>query len=108
MVSGHRTTHGAPFFNTDKLTAGDAIIVETKDTWYVYRVTGEDVVDPSDIGVVLPVPGRPGERPTQKLLTFTTCDPKYSASHRRIVHGVLAQTEPKSQGEPAALTTGKA
>jgi sortase A len=106
VVSGHRTTHGAPFFNTDKLKDGDAVVVETATEWYVYKVTGETSVDPSDVGVVLPVPNDPGAKPTQKLLTFTTCNPKYSASHRLIIHGVLAEQEPKSQGQPAALTTG--
>ena len=106
MVSGHRTTHGAPFFHTDALKAGDAVVVETQNDWYVYDVTGETVVSPHDVGVVLPVPGKPGVVPTQHLLTFTTCNPRYSASQRLIVHGLLAGTYPKSGPAPAALTTG--
>lgn len=108
VVSGHRTTHGAPFFNADALRAGDAIVLETRDSWFVYRVTGETVVDPTDVGVILPVPGRPGAQPTQKLLTFTTCNPRYSASQRLIVHGELAAQQLKSAGEPTALRTGQA
>jgi sortase A len=108
VVSGHRTTHGAPFFNTDKLQPGDAVVVETATTWFVYKITSEESVSPSDVGVVLPVPNEPKAVATQKLLTFTTCNPKYSASHRLIVHGVLATQELKTQGQPAALTTGKA
>lgn len=108
VVSGHRTTHGAPFYNADRLHPGDAIVVETRDAWFVYRVTGESVVPPTDLAVILPVPNRPGATPTDRLLTFTTCNPRFSASQRLIVHGTLATVQLKSQGTPAALTTGKA
>lgn len=108
VLSGHRTTHGAPFYGVDSFKAGDAIVVETRDTWFVYRVTGESIVDPSDIGVTFPVPEHAGQQPTQRLITLTTCNPRYSASQRLIVHGVLATSEPKSQGIPPALQTGKA
>lgn len=107
VVSGHRTTHGAPFFDTGEFRPGDAIVVQTAREWYVYRVTGKESVDPTDVGVVLPVPNQPGATPTRKLLTFTTCDPKYSASHRLIIRAVLAQQEPTSVGKRAALTTGR-
>jgi sortase A len=96
VISGHRTTHGAPFFHTDSLQAGDDVIVETPLAWYVYKVTGNEVVKPTDVAVVLPVPRQPGVAPTQKLLTLTTCNPRYSASQRLIIHGVLAGTYPKS------------
>ena len=47
-----------------------------------------------------------GEVPKQKLLTLTTCNPKYSARQRLIVFAVLDAALPKSQGEPPALTAG--
>jgi sortase A len=39
-VAGHRVGKGEPFLNIDQLQAGDAVIVETKSWWYVYRVKG--------------------------------------------------------------------
>src|SRR4051794_27881571 len=39
-VAGHRVGKGEPFLNIDKLRSGDAVIVETKSSWYVYRVLG--------------------------------------------------------------------
>ncbi|HVV30627.1 MAG TPA: class E sortase [Mycobacteriales bacterium] len=108
VVSGHRTTHGAPFYDVNEFKAGDAIVVETRDVWYVYKVTGETVVKPSAIEVTYPVPGDKGAVPTQKLITLTTCNPRYSAKQRLIVHGVLASQMDKSAGEPAALVTGRA
>jgi sortase (surface protein transpeptidase) len=39
-----------------------------------------------------------------KLLTFTSCNPKYSAAQRIVVHAVLTATDDKAPGElPAAL-----
>jgi sortase A len=37
-VAGHRVGKGAPFNDLDLLDSCDAIIVETKNSWYVYRV----------------------------------------------------------------------
>lgn len=103
VISGHRTTYGAPFADLDRLRPGDAIVIETRDTWYTYRVGGIEIVEPTDVAVALPVPGRPGVAPTQSIITLTTCNPKYSASQRLIVSGALEQALPKAQGDPPAL-----
>jgi sortase A len=118
-VAGHRTTYLAPFSKLDKLQAGDAIVLETKTKWFTYTVQDEpaggvypdvphqEIVDPSDVAVAYAVPDQPdpGARPTRKLLTFTSCNPKYSAAQRIVVHAVLTSTLDKSDGElPPALT----
>jgi sortase A len=106
-VAGHRVGKGEPFLNIDQLRAGDAVIVETKSWWYVYKVKGNppgsnpqnskdadgipgrEIVDPSDGDVLLPVPDHPGVKATERLMTMTTCHPKFTASHRMIVYSVL-------------------
>jgi sortase A len=108
VVSGHRTTHAHPFFDANEFQPGDAVIFETTTTWFVYRVTGSESVLPSDVAVAYPVPGKAGAVPTQKLLTLTTCNPRYSATHRLVIHAVLVAQQPLSAGNPAALTTGRA
>ena len=47
-IAGHRVGKGEPFLNLDKLRPGDAVIVETKSTWYVYRVKGS--IGDNDLG----------------------------------------------------------
>jgi sortase (surface protein transpeptidase) len=37
-VAGHRVGKGSPFNSLDQLSSCDAIVVETADHWYVYRV----------------------------------------------------------------------
>lgn len=104
VISGHRTTYGAPFNRLDELRTGDPIVIETRDTWFTYRLTSEQVVSPSAVEVTYAVPGNRTAKPTQRLLTLTTCNPKYSASQRLIVHALLQSALPKSAGAPPALT----
>ncbi len=112
-VAGHRVGKGEPFLNIDQLRPGDAVVVETKASWFIYQVLGDpatsnlstpstegvvgrEIVDPSDSAVVAPVPNRPGVTPTAALMTMTTCHPKFDASHRMIVHAQLARTVPRA------------
>jgi sortase A len=97
-VAGHRTTYGAPFGDLDRLRPGDAIDIEVRDATYVYSVTSSEIVPPSDVGVVAPVPDHPGVAPTGRMLTFTTCHPKYSANKRLVVHAVLATVHRSTTG----------
>jgi len=103
VLSGHRTTYGAPFSELDRLRDGDAVVVETRDSWFTYRVEAQQVVLPTAVEVTYPVPGRAGAAPTRRLLTLTTCNPKYSARERLIVSGQLEDRQPTSAGRPAAL-----
>jgi len=103
VLSGHRTTYGQPFNRLDELNPGDAVVLETRDTWFTYRVTGTTIVSPTAIEVTYPVPGRAGQPPTQHLLTMTTCNPKYSARQRLVVRAVLQRKRPKGNGLPPAL-----
>lgn len=95
VVSGHRTTYGAPFNEIDRLKRGDQIVVDAREARYTYRVTRKHVVHPTALEVVAPVPGKPGRKPGRPAITLTTCHPEYSAAQRLIVHGVLDRTEPR-------------
>lgn len=97
VISGHRTTYAAPFNRIDELERDDEIIVEAREARYTYRVTSQDIVDPDEVEVVAPVPGKPDIRPIRPYITLTTCHPEYSAAQRLIVHGVLKRTEPRKE-----------
>lgn len=106
-VAGHRTTYAKPFNRVEELQVGDPLVIRTTDNiWYVYRVTSMEVVDPSNVGVIAPVPGDPGAVPTERMITLTTCHPMFSARERFIVHGVLDYWAPTSDGIPAELVGG--
>jgi sortase A len=89
VVAGHRTTYGAPFGRFDEISAGDEVVLTDASGSYTYRISGTEVVEPSDVAVVLPVPRQPGAGPTQRLLTLITCTPKYSARFRLVIRGEL-------------------
>ncbi len=97
-VAGHRTP--AIFWDLDKIHAGDQVIVETKDHWYIYNVYEQDIVSPHAVEVVAPVPGKPGAKPTEADLTLTTCNPKWDNYQRLIIHAKLASTLPHSTLPP--------
>lgn len=88
-VAGHRTTYGAPFDRNGELRRGDEILVDTATTTYVYEVTGRIIVRPGRTDVTAPVPRRPGRRPVKRMLTLTTCHPKFSAAYRLVVFAEL-------------------
>src|SRR5262249_12420179 len=102
-VAGHRTP--AIFWDLDQVHNGDDLVVETKDTWYVYKVSQTEIVSPHAMQVVAPVPDQPGKKPTQQMITLTTCNPKFNNYQRLIVHGVLdpTQTHTRAHGRPAVL-----
>ena len=104
-VAGHRTTYGRPFHDVDRLRDGDRVVVETAGTVHVYEVTSRDVVRPTDVEVIAPVPDAPGETPTQALITLTSCHPRYSATERFVVHGRLVESVPRAQWDPSAWLT---
>jgi LPXTG-site transpeptidase (sortase) family protein len=101
-VAGHRIKK--IFWRIDELQPGDVIGVETRSNWYVYQVTGREIVKPTAVEVVAPVPDKPGKKPTQSLLTLTTCNPKFNNYQRLIVHARLTATVKR---DPALSDAGK-
>jgi len=102
-LAGHRVTYGRPFNLIAELVPGDAVVLETADAWFTYRMRSSTIVTPERVDVVAPVPEQPGAVPTERLLTLTACHPMYSARERFIVYSVFESWQPKSAGEPASL-----
>lgn len=103
VLSGHRSTYGAPFGDLDDLRTGDPVVVQTRAAWVTYRVDEVQVVAPTDVAVVLPVPRQPGAEPVSARFTLTTCHPRYSARQRLVVSGALVGSSPVTAPRPAVL-----
>jgi sortase A len=105
-LAGHRVGKGSPFLDLDQLRPGDPIVVETADSWFVYRVLGDratgnvagdssgipgqEIVSPSDVQVISPTPDAPASAAaTGSYLTLTTCHPRFSARQRLVIHAAL-------------------
>lgn len=102
-IAGHRVTYARPLFQIADLQVGDAIVIETKDGWYTYRMTSREIVSPRDVDVIAPVPDHPEQEPTERMLTLTACHPKYSAKQRFIVHAKYESWQPRDGKNPASL-----
>jgi len=99
-IAGHRTTYLHPFYNLNELVPGDTIEIATVQGLFVYSVTSSQAVLPTDVAVVDPTP-----TPT---LTLTTCNPRYSAAQRLVVHAALTAdvlTHAKTPVTPISTTT---
>lgn len=105
-VAGHRNGYGQPLGDVDKLQEGDPIIVRTQDYWYVYHYTSYKIVLPTQTEVVAANPENPGAAPTKRMLTMTTCEPKYSTpTHRWISYAEFSYWAKVSDGIPQELTS---
>ncbi len=85
-IAGHRAGNGGPLRNIDKFTDGDLVQVETADKKFTYKYLQTKIVDPSEIGVIEPVPmGLTKKSESGKYLTLTSCTPIYVNTNRIIV-----------------------
>jgi len=95
-VAGHRITRGQPFSDFPSLQAGDKVVVETRTDVFTYVLDddGTSITVPyDDTGVVQPVPGKPGVKPHQRLITLVTCSELYRTDDRSVVHGHLVSDQ---------------
>ncbi|MER5629394.1 class E sortase [Streptomyces nitrosporeus] len=93
-LAAHRDGHGAKFHNIDKVKKGDAIVFETKDTWYVYKVYADlPRTSKYNVDAIAPVPKESGVKKPGRYITLTTCTPVYTSEYRYIVWGELVRTE---------------
>ncbi|MGV9884752.1 class E sortase [Streptomyces sp. NPDC003006] len=93
-LAAHRDGHGAKFHKIDKIKKGDAIVFESRDKWYVYKVY-ETLPSTSkyNVKVLDPVPRESGARKPGRYITLTTCTPVYTSTYRYVVWGKLERVE---------------
>jgi len=84
-VAGHREP--GVFWDLDKLRKGDLITVETRKTIYTYVVTRNFITSPQSWPEVSATP--PGFGAGTKVLTLTTCNPKWDNYERLVIHAVI-------------------
>jgi LPXTG-site transpeptidase (sortase) family protein len=78
------------------LEPGDTFYLTRDQKTYVYKVTSKKVVDPSEVGVLDPIPGKTA------TATLITCDPPGTSLKRLIIVG--DQISPDPAGNTASAT----
>ena len=104
-VAGHRATHGEPFARFDLLDEGDKVLVETAEGLYTYSLVTDAKVSPEDVWVVNPRPDIDQLKslpPGAKMITLTTCDPRWSSENRWVWFGVLDSFESRADMKEVA------
>ncbi|MBB5934068.1 class E sortase [Streptomyces zagrosensis] len=93
-LAAHRDGHGAKFHNINKLDEGDAVVFETRDVWYVYRVYAKlPETSKYNVDVLDPIPKESGKKRPGRYITLSTCTPVYTSRHRYIVWAELERTQ---------------
>ena len=85
VLSAHNDIFGEIFRYLDKLQPGDVVTLQTTVEKFSYRVTGTEVVEPTDVRVL--------SSTTAPTLTLISCYP-YLVDNKRIV--VFAELQPES------------
>jgi len=99
-IAGHRTTHGAPFYNVNELAPGDKIIIQTFAGKYTYVVYKRPfAVKPTDYYVV--------NNTRDAQLTLTSCNPRYSAAERIVIKAKLLRTASDKPNKPPTRINGR-
>jgi sortase A len=79
VFPGHRVTKTRPFYDVDKLVPGDQVVFHMPGEDSIYKVTGTQIVVPTDLWVV-------DQTPTSTF-TLIACHPKHSAAERIVIKG---------------------
>lgn len=118
LVTAHRLSAGGPLGDLPSLHGGDSVLVTSGAVTYTYKITKTRETSFRSQNSLAQqraaVPGSPGERPKQAVITLSTCatpednaagnfwrDDKGNPEHRIEKVGVLTSTR-KAQGNPAS------
>ncbi len=87
-IAGHRTTYLAPFRHIDALSPGSTIELEMPYARFLYTVTSQRVVAPTDVEAAVANVG-------YSRLVLSACTPLFSAAKRLLVFARLTRTVPE-------------
>lgn len=95
-IAGHRATNGEPFAYFENLQSGDLVYVQTNAGWFTYELVQNQKIQETEVWVLDDDPIGLGE---QKLITLTTCDPRWNSTRRWAWWGVLKDAGAQAPAE---------
>ena len=105
-IAGHRASNGEPFARFERLQAGDRVFVQTLDGWFEYELSKDMKIQEDEVWVLADSPDGQGFEPGAKLITLTTCDPRWNSYQRWAWWGVLVATYPLEETPAEILEVG--
>jgi sortase A len=86
-IAGHRTTYLAPFREINSLKPGNHILLYMPYAHFTYTVTGQRVVQPTDVDAAVASVG-------YSRLVLSACTPVFTAEKRLLVYARLTRIVP--------------
>lgn len=105
-IAGHRATYGEPFARFEVLQAGDMVYVQTKDAWYSYRLFANQKIQKTEVWVIADKPEQI-EVPSERLITLTTCDPRWNSVRRWAWWGELISISDEAPREVLEMAVAR-
>lgn len=105
-IAGHRATNGEPFAYFENLQAGDRVYVQTLEGWFEYELVRDKIIQEDEVWVLGDSPEGQGFEPGSRLITLTTCHPRWNSYQRWAWWGELVATYPLSDTPAEILERG--
>jgi sortase A len=102
-IAAHRTTWGATFGDIGELRIGDRIYVEVPEGWHSYQFRNLEYVWATEVDVLNSFPKMSLEEPGTRVITLTSCHPRFSEAERIIAYGVYEGWFPRDGGPPSEI-----
>ena len=102
-LAAHRNSFGAAFGEIGELRIGDRIFVEVPEGWHSYKFRNLEYVWATEIDVLNSFPRMNVDPSGSRIITLTSCHPKFSEAERVIAYGVYEGWYPRAGGPPTEI-----
>jgi len=102
-IAAHRTTWGAPFGSIAELRIGDRIYIEVPEGWHSYKFRNLEYVWATEVDVLNAFPRMSRPASESRIITLTSCHPKFSEAERVIAYGLYEGWYPRANGAPTEI-----
>lgn len=102
-LAAHRNSFGAAFGEIGELRVGDRIYIEVPEGWHSYKFRNLEYVWATEVDVLNAFPRMSGPTSESRIITLTSCHPKFSEAERVIAYGLYEGWYPRANGAPTEI-----
>ena len=102
-LAAHRNSFGAAFGEIGELRVGDRIYIEVPEGWHSYKFRNLEYVWATEVDVLNAFPRMSRPASESRIITLTSCHPKFSEAERVIAYGLYEGWYPRANGAPTEI-----
>jgi sortase A len=102
-LAAHRNSFGAAFGDIAELRVGDRLYIEVPEGWYSYKFRNLEYVWATEVDVLNAFPKMNVDPSGSRIITLTSCHPKFSEAERVIAYGVYEGWYSRAGGPPTEI-----